>query len=125
MFVDWLSIVSDNTSGDINQGEEVTIDLGVDSIDLPQGDYTGYLNINSNIQASVQIPVYLYVGDALLLGDVNGDDTLNVLDIVQIVNYVLGTIEFSDSQILSADVNGDSLVNVLDIVTLVNMILTF
>ena len=124
-YVDWLSIVSDNTSGDINQGEGVTIDLGIDSIDLPQGDYTGYLNINTNIQASVQIPVYLYVGDALLLGDVNGDDTLNVLDIVQIVNYVLGTIEFSDSQILSADVNGDGLVNVLDIVTLVNMILTF
>ena len=124
-YVDWLSIVSETTSGDINQGEEVIINLEIETMDLPQGDYTGYLNINTNIQASVQIPVYLYVGDALLLGDVNGDDSLNVLDIVQIVNYVLGTIEFSDSQILSADVNGDGLVNVLDIVTLVNMILTF
>ena len=58
-------------------------------------------------------------------GDVNDDGLLNVLDIVQIVNYVLGNLEFSDSQSSSADVNADGLVNVLDIVTLVNIILTF
>ena len=58
-----------------------------------------------------------------LLGDVNDDGQLNVLDIVQIVNYVLGNLEFSDFQILSADVNTDGLVNILDIVTLVNIIL--
>jgi len=57
------------------------------------------------------------------LGDVNDDGQLNVLDIVQIVNYVLGNLEFSNSQISSADVNIDGLVNILDIVTLVNMIL--
>jgi hypothetical protein len=48
-----------------------------------------------------------------------------VFDVVQIVNYVLGTLEFSDSQIISADLNIDGFVNVLDIVTLVNIILTF
>ena len=57
------------------------------------------------------------------LGDVNDDGQLNVLDIVQIVNYVLGNLEFNDSQISFADVNFDGLVNILDIVTLVNMIL--
>ena len=58
-------------------------------------------------------------------GDVNDDGQLNVLDIVQIVNYVLGNLQFSDSQISSADINDDGVINVLDIVTLVNMILTF
>ena len=124
-YVDWLTIVSDNTSGDINAGEEITIDIEANSDDLSEGDYIGYINISTNIQAAVQVPIYLTVGIESMSGDVNDDGQLNVLDVVQIVNYVLGNLEFSDSQISSADVNDDGVVNVLDIVTLVNMILTF
>ena len=123
-YVDWLTIVSDNSSGEVAQGESVVIDLEFDTTDLPQGEYLGYLNINTNIQESVQIPIYMTVGDSLMSGDVNGDQALNVLDIVQIVSYVLGSAEFTDSQVIAADVNGDNTVNVLDIVTLVNLILS-
>ena len=51
-------------------------------------------------------------------GDINGDDIVNVLDIVQLVNYVLAN-EYEEN----ADLNGDGIVNVLDIVQLVNIIL--
>ena len=56
------------------------------------------------------------------LGDVNGDGTLNVLDVVLVVQFVLGsgTVEFE----CAADFNGDLVVNVLDIVSLVNEILS-
>jgi hypothetical protein len=124
-YVDWLALVSDNVDGMIPQGDEIVIDIEANSFDLYPGDYLGYVNVSTNIQENVQIPIHLTVGAVSISGDVNDDGQLNVLDIVQIVNYVLGNLEFNDSQILSADVNDDGLVNVLDIVTLVNMILTF
>jgi len=54
-------------------------------------------------------------------GDVNGDDTVNVLDVVQTVNYILnGPFDFATD---CADVNADGVVNVLDVVLTVNFIL--
>ena len=52
------------------------------------------------------------------LGDVNGDEELNVLDIVSLVNIILSN-DYSDT----ADLNSDSTVNILDVVLLVNAIL--
>ena len=54
-----------------------------------------------------------------LSGDVNGDEIINVLDIILTVNIILGTAEYNQS----ADINGDTVINVLDIVSLVNLIL--
>ena len=56
-------------------------------------------------------------------GDVNMDDTINVLDIVSTVNYVLGLEVLSNNQISIADMNDDSVVNILDIIQIVNIIL--
>jgi hypothetical protein len=54
-----------------------------------------------------------------LSGDVNGDGFLNVLDVVVIVNIVLGGSEPIDA----GDLNGDGIINVLDVVFLVSIIL--
>lgn len=56
-------------------------------------------------------------------GDVNLDDTVNVLDVIQIVNNILGNYEFSENQICAGDLNGDLSIDLLDIVMLINMIL--
>jgi agmatine/peptidylarginine deiminase len=56
-------------------------------------------------------------------GDVNQDSALNVLDIVQIVNNILGTNEFSEYQMQLADMNSDNIVNILDVILLVNIII--
>ena len=55
-------------------------------------------------------------------GDVNGDSVLNVLDVVSLAQFVLGTgsIDFE----CAADFSGDSIINVIDIVQLVNQILS-
>ncbi len=55
-------------------------------------------------------------------GDVNGDDTLNVLDVVALVSQVLGTSEMSADPCVG-DVTNDDALNVLDVVALVNMVL--
>jgi len=56
-------------------------------------------------------------------GDVNADGATNVLDIVAIVNVILGGTWADDCAALSADLNGDGDANVLDIVAIVNIIL--
>jgi hypothetical protein len=56
-------------------------------------------------------------------GDVNADGATNVLDIVAIVNVILGGAFADDCAALSADMNGDGAANVLDIVSIVNIIL--
>ena len=51
-------------------------------------------------------------------GDINGDQNINILDVVVLVNLVLDN-SFNDS----ADINSDGTLNVLDIVMLVSIIL--
>ena len=58
-----------------------------------------------------------------LMGDVNGDEIINILDIVIVANFVLGADSPSSDEYISADLNSDGLLNILDIVTLANLIL--
>jgi len=60
----------------------------------------------------------------LELGDVNSDNTVNILDIIATVNHVLGYDEFTDAQIAQADLNFDGSVDILDIVALANLVLS-
>jgi len=53
-----------------------------------------------------------------LQGDINGDDILNILDIVSLVTLVL-----NGGNNPAADINDDGLINILDIVTLVTLVL--
>ena len=63
-------------------------------------------------------------GDTCTAGDLNGDGTINVLDIVAAVNIVLaGGQAGSDEEACAADYNDDGMINVLDIVALVNVVL--
>jgi len=55
--------------------------------------------------------------------DVNLDGVTNILDVVQLAQYVLGSLEFTDEQIENADFNQDDTVNILDVVSIVNLIL--
>ena len=65
----------------------------------------------------------LLFSDNLLIGDINFDQTIDILDVVLCVNIVLGTGTPSQDQIFAADLNYDGSVNVLDIILLVNTIL--
>ena len=55
-------------------------------------------------------------------GDTNGDGTINSVDIVEIVKYLIG----NKPNVLkedAADINGDGVVNIADIVKLVSVIM--
>ncbi|NOZ07420.1 MAG: hypothetical protein GXO91_00920 [FCB group bacterium] len=59
-----------------------------------------------------------------ILGDVNGDGALDILDIVRIVNIILLLPpEPTDYELWAGDLNQDDQINVLDVISLLNLIL--
>ncbi|HOW24783.1 MAG TPA: FISUMP domain-containing protein [Bacteroidales bacterium] len=57
-----------------------------------------------------------------LCGDVNEDGFVNVLDIITMVNYIMGG-NPSPFNMNAADINADSGINVLDVIAIVNIIM--
>ena len=58
-----------------------------------------------------------------LYGDVNFDGTLNVTDIILMVNFVLNTSIPTEEEFLTADINQDGILNILDVIGVVSEIL--
>ena len=52
-------------------------------------------------------------------GDINLDGVINILDVIILVNMILGSEEMDSS----GDLSGDGIVNILDVIQLVNLIL--
>ena len=84
------------------------------------GSIVWELNAGNNVMIPrAQKYGYDYFDNDILLGDLNNDQIINVLDIISTVNIVLGV----DSYNPSGDMNQDGIINVLDIVSLVSIIL--
>ena len=59
-----------------------------------------------------------------IAGDVNNDGMINILDIIQTVNIILGAnLNPTDYELWAADLNQDDNIDILDIVLIVNTIL--
>ena len=65
----------------------------------------------------------LFFGDFLaegsLMGDLNNDNQINVLDIIILVNMIINSEDYSNN----ADINSDTNIDILDVVLMVNLIL--
>lgn len=59
------------------------------------------------------------------IGDINCDFTINVLDVVQLVAFILGNSELTDEQEELGDLNFDGNIDVLDVVTMIGIILDY
>ena len=82
-------------------------------------DYVFKASMINNPEITMEIPFY-HIGSQGLLGDVNGDGGLNILDAVMILGAIINNTE---DELENADMNGDGIVNVQDLVALVNQIL--
>ena len=68
----------------------------------------------SNFSLSVNV-------ETALIGDVNFDNVINIVDVVALVGHILGTSPLTS--IFQADTNDDGILNVVDVVALVEIIL--
>ena len=59
----------------------------------------------------------------IMAGDTNFDGIVDILDIVRIVNQIMGSSAFNDDEFSAADYNSDGIVDILDIVQIINYIL--
>ena len=58
-----------------------------------------------------------------IVGDINFDSIVNILDIVLLAGYILGDNDLNQQQLVVSDLNLDEQINVLDIVEIINIIL--
>ena len=102
----------ENGNYDLNEGSPC-IDAGTADLD---GD--GFEDITDYNGQAPDMGAYEFEGSSQS-GDLNGDGLINILDIVVVVNIVLGNTE----PVGDGDLNGDGMLNILDVVILVNIIL--
>ena len=57
------------------------------------------------------------------MGDMNGNSTTNIQDIVILINVVLDLVDPDSCQVIYGDLNSDGISNILDVILLVNIIL--
>lgn len=69
------------------------------------------------------IDTTIFEGELCVAGDVNADGNINVGDIIQIINFILGTAEPEEYEQCAADYNLDFEINVQDIISIVSYIL--
>ena len=115
----WISL--NPSSGQIIQGDSQNIDVAVNSYDLEPSEYSTFIEIASNGgNGSIPVSMMILTSDP---GDINADGTINVQDIVTLINFILGVEEPDTGQQYAADINGDGILNVIDVVLIVALII--
>ena len=76
------------------------------------------INSEGNIASHPIAGWHIFETLDLNLGDINGDNSINIQDIVLLINLVL-----NNGYDILADLNSDGMLDVLDIVQLVNIVL--
>ena len=87
------------------------------------GDYQVSLSVTNIYGQTGELHTENITIGNLLIGDINSDMLINILDVVMLVNFVLGVDNPSSSELNAGDFNSDGFLNVLDIVSIVNIIL--
>ena len=58
-----------------------------------------------------------------ILGDINQDFIIDILDIVSLVNFILGNTEFNLIETHLSDCNSDDIINIQDLIIIINYII--
>ena len=66
---------------------------------------------------------YIQNNSDSLPGDINLDALINVIDVVTLVNYILGQVTIEGDALVNADMNNDSNIDIVDIIMIIEIIL--
>jgi len=112
-------VIAHGPAGSWNEGTSSGPSIAI----IEQGLYRLWYAGNSNYSTST---IWSFgQGDIFFdpLGDINYDYILNISDVIQLVNIILGNIEASEYQLDVADLNLDESVDVSDLQVMINTIL--
>lgn len=101
-----------------NDGSPYPRDFIVDQSGIIQ-----YANNEIDFEWMLHVVEELLGYNDFVIGDINFDSSVDILDVVLIVNIVTEVLEPDSNQFEAADINQDSFINVLDVVLIVNLIL--
>ena len=106
--------------------------LSWSNLDLPDTNEINRTNMISNYQdqkvnpfvvdISLSQRAYAVTG-SVTYGDTNGDGGIDVIDIVQIINFILDIDTLNINQQIVSDANYDIVIDVLDVIVLVQRVL--
>ncbi|UCD16703.1 MAG: hypothetical protein JSV44_09610 [Candidatus Zixiibacteriota bacterium] len=119
----WLT--ADKSFGNLTAGEADTITLSVSTAGLNSGMYFADISVASNDPNPASnpwvVPVDLTVSPPpYICGDANGDDDINLLDILYLVSYIYGDPPGGPPDPLeSGDADADGDISLLDILYLI------
>jgi hypothetical protein len=114
----WMEIGSESSWLSVGESEIIKLEINTNDLDIGN-EYSGDLIVTSNTeQGPILIPIRLNIIEDNIQGDINGDGTLNIQDIILIITMVL-----SGDYSTLADINGDGTLNILDVVLVVFIII--
>ena len=125
---DELEIMPETRLGDYNAGEVYSAEVIGEYIFFGLSDYSAPDEVTIVDAGGNEVERYevgALPGDFAIWksctanGDINFDSTINISDIVQIVNNILINAEFD----CKADLNGDNQINILDVIIIVDLII--
>ena len=90
---------------------------------IDQEGVIAYANNEIDTEWMISVIYDLINSNDSVLGDVNQDGIINILDVVTIINIILSTGVPTENQLSNSDLNNDEVINILDVVILVNLIL--
>ena len=118
---DWISVTP--STGEVNAGSSEILTVTADATGQEEGLYEGYLRLVTS-GGNAGLPVNMLVsGSTSMQGDINGDESINIQDIIILINFILGTDDPDTGEFNAADINSDGVLNIQDIILVVNLIL--
>ena len=121
----WLSL--DFLSGDnqLSDGSSAIYRVNINTEGLEEGTYEAFVINNTNASNGFDLlPITLNTQGSFLIGDLNQDGILDIIDVVSLVSIIMGNVDPSSLDQLVGDLNSDSNMNVQDIILLVGIILS-
>ena len=107
-------------SDSFDSTEQIQFRFIAEDLQYPGDSGTG----GSIVEAALDdFSIFVFEDGETVLGDINDDLEVDILDVVLIVNFILNNENPSNNQFDLADLNNDGELNIVDIVTLVNIIL--
>ena len=118
---DWISVTP--STGEVNAGSSEVLTVTADATGQEEGLYEGYLRLVTS-GGNAGLPVSMLVsGSSSMQGDINGDELVNIQDIIFLINFILDVDEPDTAEFNASDLNDDGDLNIQDIILLINIIL--